>query len=566
VLAAERAVAERLPLDARIERGVLATSYDLAVLARRGGERRLANLRKLLRLAREHERAEGPDVRGFLAFAAAQDLAEAREGDAPLEGEGLDAIRLMTIHRAKGLEFPVVCVADLGRTGARNRPVLLTDGAARVGLRLCALGGGRAVPALDYDALVEEQDRAEDDEERRLLYVALTRAKDRLILSGAADPERPPVPRPGGAPLAWLLEALLDDPSAALAAGDADQLRTWEGRPARLRVRLVRPGTPAAEAPPARPRLTAPGTALPAEPKAAPAPSPSRPSARRLSYSALQSYARCPYRFYAERVLRLPRDPAPPPVEAPAQAEAQAPAAPVEETLTLDPRTRGSLVHLVLERLDLAAGHPPTPDGVRASAAELALEPTDADVDDVVRLVTGFVGSTVARRLGGARGVRREAPFAFTLEPDGGGPLVTGFVDAIATAGDGSALVVDYKSDRLDGADPSEITDRDYGVQRVVYALAALRGGAPEVEVAHVYLERPDAPATVTYTAADATALAERLVTVAAGALDERWPVTDRPHRALCGDCPARRRLCSHPETVTLRESPVPAVPDTGAS
>ena len=53
-----------------LERALEATGYDLAVLARSGGERRLANLRKLMRLAREYERAEGRDLRGFLAYAA----------------------------------------------------------------------------------------------------------------------------------------------------------------------------------------------------------------------------------------------------------------------------------------------------------------------------------------------------------------------------------------------------------------------------------------------------------------------------------------------------------------
>ena len=69
LFAAERARAERLPAEALLERAITATGYDLAILARAGGERRLANLRKLMRLAREYEHAEGRDLRGFLDFA-----------------------------------------------------------------------------------------------------------------------------------------------------------------------------------------------------------------------------------------------------------------------------------------------------------------------------------------------------------------------------------------------------------------------------------------------------------------------------------------------------------------
>ena len=146
LLATERERAERAPLEVLLERAIVATGYDLAVLARPGGDRRLANLRKLMRLAGEYERAEGRDLRGFLADAPTRDLAEAREGEAALESDGLDAIRLMTIHRAKGLEFPVVCVADLGRqSGGRRAPLLVGDDSA-AGLRLAPLGGGDTIP------------------------------------------------------------------------------------------------------------------------------------------------------------------------------------------------------------------------------------------------------------------------------------------------------------------------------------------------------------------------------------------------------------------------------------
>ena len=143
-----------LPAEVLLERAIVATGYDLAMLARAGGERRLANLRKLMRLAREYERAEGRDLRGFLAYAATQDLTEAREGEAALESDGLDAVRLMTIHRAKGLEFPVVCVADLGRAARRRAASGCCSAAtARAGLRLAPLGGGDAVPALAWERL-----------------------------------------------------------------------------------------------------------------------------------------------------------------------------------------------------------------------------------------------------------------------------------------------------------------------------------------------------------------------------------------------------------------------------
>ncbi len=210
LLVTERERAQRVSAELLLERAIAATGYDVAVLARPGGERRLANLRKLMRLAREYERSEGRDLRAFVDHAVTQDLSGAREGEAAIESEGLEAVRLMTIHRAKGLEFGVVCVADLGRQGPGGGPPLLLDttGRGRIGLRLRTLGSAVGTPALDHPALNEERLAREDAEERRLFYVAMTRAQERLILSGGIDLGRPPTPRPGGAPIAWIAPAL----------------------------------------------------------------------------------------------------------------------------------------------------------------------------------------------------------------------------------------------------------------------------------------------------------------------------------------------------------------------
>ena len=83
-----------------------------------------------------------------------------------MEGTEPDAVRLMTMHAAKGLEFPVVCVADLGRQPNARLPDLLVDG-QRVGLRLMRLDGGGSSPALAYAELCAERRRREAEEEDR---------------------------------------------------------------------------------------------------------------------------------------------------------------------------------------------------------------------------------------------------------------------------------------------------------------------------------------------------------------------------------------------------------------
>jgi hypothetical protein len=299
-------------------------------------------------------------------------------------------------------------------------------------------------------------------------------------------------------------------------------------------------------APEAAPRSGAATTALPKAPKVMPAP-PVRArvggaSSQRLSYTALRAYARCGYRFYLQRVLGLPDEPPPPPLEPEDQAASEG----------LDPLVRGSLAHALLEEVDFARPEPPDAETVAALAARHGVPVTPGDIEDLRAIVGAFARSPLCERLASADAVRREAGFAFSLEPGGGGSLVNGFVDVIATERGGGRLVVDYKTDRLDGADPAEVLDRDYATQRVVYALAALRDGAPRVDVAYCFLERPAEPVVRSFTAADADDLLEQVVSLARGVLDERYEVTARPHRELCATCPGRKALCSYSEERTL--------------
>jgi ATP-dependent exoDNAse (exonuclease V) beta subunit len=493
-IAQERALAPRLGLEELIERAIVLRGYDLRMLSLPGGERRLANLRKLMRLGREYEERFGRDLRGFLGLVGARATgarADARESEAPVEGEALDAVRLMTIHRAKGLQFEIVAVADLGREPRRFPELLRISDDGRIGLRLARPGTGRPLPALDYAALGEEHQLAEAAEERRIFYVAMTRAKERLILSGAAKLGA----ENGGssAPICWIAPALT-------AAGvEPTILRTEE--------LLERTGTV----------VGAPALEPPIEPEPGP-PEPSPPPT--LSYSALAAYERCAYRFYLERVLGL--DPL---------AGRVAGAGALE---------RGILAHELLERLDLR--RPRVPEGVP---------------EDVAGLVEGFIGSELFERLRAASDVRREEGFAFLLES---GALVTGALDLVARERDGNVLVVDYKTDQLDGVDPAEVVARAYRAQQLVYALAALRAGATTVEVIHLFLERPDQPVTARF--ADQPALERELESLAEGVVAGEFPVTRAPGADVCNGCPGEGGLCSWPLEVTRRDpearAPVP--------
>ena len=148
--------AGRLSLERLCERIVADHDYDLAVLAQWDGRRRYANLRKLARLARSYEELRGPDVEGFVRFVEEQEAVGAAERDAVAEEEGADAVRLLTIHAAKGLEFKVVVVADAGRD--RNAPsadeiLCLSDG--RFGFRVADPVTGKRHGVHDYEDVKE---------------------------------------------------------------------------------------------------------------------------------------------------------------------------------------------------------------------------------------------------------------------------------------------------------------------------------------------------------------------------------------------------------------------------
>jgi ATP-dependent helicase/nuclease subunit A len=572
LFARERGAAASQPISELLRRAVLATGYDAHVLSLGWGERRFANVQKLVRLARRFEAQEGRDLRGFLDHVAHVEATLDREADAPVGDGEIDAVRLMSIHAAKGLEFPVVCVADLGRDPNLRVADLLVDGAGgRLGLRLMELANPEPVPVFEYDELREQRRRAQEEEEDRVLYVACTRAENRLLLSGSVAFERWPASKPGVAPIVWLAPALVSD-SPRLAA--AEQLPTDgltldtgggllvrctfnaassadEARSARAAEPVAEVARPYASAQAASPSTAGDGVPEPsgqlavtfsAVRPAARAPEPLGDPDGTMSYTSLAELERCGYRYYLERVLRLP--------------ENRAAARLGRDDGGLEARTRGTIVHLLLESVDFTRPQPPSDKDIENVALRIGVSVGAREREEIAALIAAALTAAPAVRLRSARRVRREHPFAFSLGPaHPAEPIVTGVLDLIVEHDGDERLIVDYKSDRLAGGeDLEQLVRRDYGFQRLLYALAAIEDGAREVEVAHWFLERPEELVSARFVADERSHLSEQLLARIARARARGFAVTQAPHRAICLTCPGRGGLCSWGETHTMSE------------
>jgi len=263
-----------------------------------------------------------------------------------------------------------------------------------------------------------------------------------------------------------------------------------------------------------------------------------------LSYSSLTELERCGYRFYVERILGLAED------RSQAQADGGA--------RGLEARARGTLVHRMMEALDFDSARAQSPEEVARYARELGLRVGPRERDELVALVATAAKAAPARRIARAADVRREHPFAFALGARE--PLITGVIDLVAVEGAGARVVFDYKSDRVaPDADLEQLVEREYAIQRLLYALAVLREGAESVAIVHWFLER-DEWVEARYHASDRAQLQRTLAGRVAAAREQSFAVSARPYRGLCLTCPARSGLCSWPQEWTLRESPDEAV------
>ena len=166
-----------------------ATRAHAGFAMRPSGEQVLANVMRVAELAREYESSGGTSCRGFVEQLLA-DAERGKQAEAAIYEEGADGVRLMSVHKAKGLEFPVVVLADVTAKIAHADPdrYLAPD----QGLCAVKLAGWAPRELLDHAAEEHARDLAEGV---RVAYVAATRARDLLVIPAIGDD-----PTPGGGP------------------------------------------------------------------------------------------------------------------------------------------------------------------------------------------------------------------------------------------------------------------------------------------------------------------------------------------------------------------------------
>ncbi len=434
---------DRLSLRTLLRIALEETGFRVALAGSPFGEQALVNVDKLLELAGRWD----AEARGGSAAFARELRQLAEEEPTEAQAEVLDsgdprAVQLCTIHAAKGLEWPVVVVPELAALRKPDNERVRFD--RRLGLALKVRVGDEqeATSTPHFRGVNFELQRRSEAEYGRLLYVALTRAKDLLILSGQAV-------KPRG--ISW--RRMFDD----AVGGDPDLGALVKD------VRLD-------EIPAVVPDLATAGEASEARVdraiERARKPIPIHAAEATFPVTQLQDFFLCSRRYLYLHEVGLSEHPMVLEVEGPDDRDEQGGQG------AADPRRRGTLAHRLLERVNLTA-FPTAQSARRAELEELlsreGVMPGDPGAEEILSAVESFLGTAFARKLQAAGAVRvhRELPFVLRLGHRFALHL-KGQIDLLFEDEAGGATIVDYKFSRRH---PTGLAA--YGFQLDCYALAA---------------------------------------------------------------------------------------------
>lgn len=440
-----RACKDRLRISQLIELALSLTGYDAALLAEFLGERKLANLRKLEEQARSFEHGDFLSLSDFIAQLAEFVVRQPDEPLAATHSEDTNVVRLMSVHQAKGLEFPVVFVPDVNRK--QNDPWAPAQFDVALGPLVPLRGAGES-GASGYE-LWRHRERAEEAAEAiRLLYVATTRAADYLVLSSGCESIDKTV-----GPWSQLLARRFDLASGRLTA----RLATGQAAPS-VRVTTVEPELGDVNSR----RRTRPDLA-----KTLAAIQPA--TAQEVTTAARRVDAIGPDRN-VRREFSFSR------LFGTLQPEAEQ----LEDAWFLaqesgDPRALGTLVHAALAAIDLSAAGDCR--GLVERLAEQHMPDAPDEFDAAVDMVRQFVASRRAAEIAAASRSHAEVEFLLGWPPDDTGSpkaVLRGVIDRLYQDQSGRWHLLDFKTNRLAGTNIAAQA-ASYEMQLLLYGLAAER-------------------------------------------------------------------------------------------
>lgn len=455
LLAELRSRKDRMPLAELLEEFIERTGYDAILLTEFLGRRQLANLHKLIDTAR------GFDASGLLTLAEfverlRESVAEqAHEELAATHPETSDVVRLMTIHQSKGLEFPVVVVADMDWSRQGSAGVHFHEQLGPLLPMPPSRDGSRKNLGQVMHSLEEEPE--DDRETQRLLYVATTRAADHLILSAGLRPDRR-VTSPWLRMLAERFDLQTGLPAVDPHLGTISLQGVPPERIPDITVHHTAPESGKTQ----RQRESKLPLSKVRETLAATEPGPLPATLIGEFQSASNELAISVTRLLqADRALRLAEQPTPI-VDDPA-----------EELITdelhtnTSARTLGTLIHQVIERLP-TAGEGDIESLVTKTAARMPVTVPESICDIVIDRVRKFIASPIHAEIASASVCHREVDFVYQVQDENPRIVVHGQIDCLYQSAVGEWTLLDFKT----GDAHDDLLD-DYLVQLAIYASAA---------------------------------------------------------------------------------------------
>lgn len=496
----DRSMASRIPVSLLLKRIVERTGWRGAVIGAERGEQMVANVDKLIDMARDFESRGFTNLFDFVERVTAQIDAEDAEAEAAVNSSR-DAVRLMTMHGAKGLEFPVVFLPSLHEPTRVSTPPYFDK---ELGFGWNWTYNGDEYRPMITALMKLKRRRREQAEEARLFYVAVTRARDALILCGRMKDEPPP-----NTMLAWGLAPLsaipdenagvrLRTPSLGFLDRDGATItfRPWE-QEVQVR-RTVSDGERYRPERDSDPRFRADLLQIGELPA----------RARGEIYSASQflTYAQCPTKYYLRYRLGIP--------EELSEAWAIDPTTGDSEDGTAHARLFREGAKRIEEMVRQETGGGPENEENK-NRVEIREEKIDAIIDDLLVLepmeeekLTSLrerLRETFRRLLSSGAALERIFPAGSTSETAKelripfGSPrereYILGVMDRLTRHPDGTLSFLQYKTLRLQDRDPAQVAD-SYLPQLRLYGwlVSRLNPGQRSITGTILFTDAPDAP------------------------------------------------------------------------